>query len=105
MCKDKDIFYNSVTLFFVGVMLFISFHNLIEDHGNLSTSQNHYCVLCHQEMIEPAPLISITKPYILLQSKIIIVVILFLKKQTSFRYLFVRGPPFCLFSNDLTNHK
>lgn len=96
MHKDKDIFHKSVSLFFIGVMLLISFHNLIEHHGDLSNSQNHHCVLCHQVMMEPSPSISITKPNIVLPSKVITVIRVFFNKGTHLKHLFVRGPPLFL---------
>lgn len=105
MKRSKDIFNKSVSLFFIGIVLLISLHNLIEHHDGLSNGQNHYCVLCHQVMIEPSPALEMAELQIILQSKIISRTNIFFKKETRFEHLFVRGPPIRLFlKNNSTNH-
>lgn len=93
MDASKQIFRKSVAIFFIGLMMLASCHNLIEHHSEYANNQRHFCVLCHQVMVGPSPPIYFKAYKIRIEPTAIIVLKIEIHQLTRIAHLFLRGPP------------
>ncbi|MFA5574221.1 MAG: hypothetical protein WC994_04115 [Brumimicrobium sp.] len=97
MGKFKDILHKGFAVFFIGLMLLISFHNLVDYHAESSHSHAHNCAICHQVMIEETPTVSIPKLLNFYTQKFVVKAKIGFTQKNQLKHLFVRGPPFSFY--------
>lgn len=93
MRTKQNRLYKGVAVFFIGLIAFITLHIYAEYHLDSSPHQNHHCVLCHQTLIAPTPIVLILIPIGCLWKKVLSKMLNVYIRKVTFEHLSVRGPP------------